>query len=365
MQLEDHLPTITHSSVSNCPGCGADLPLESLACPQCHTLIYARELDTLAREARAFEAASEYSQARELWARSLTRLPHDSKQADWVREHLRALETMQPGALEAQPGQPAKAPHPNWVKRLGPLGPFALLLFKLKGLLFALFKLKFLFSFLIFIWLYVTLFGWPYGVGISVSILIHEMGHYIDVRRRGLKAELPMFIPGFGASVRWMGQGITLAQRAQIALAGPLAGWIAAACCFLLYPYTGAPVWAALARTGAILNILNLIPIWILDGGKAISSLTALERAALLATTLGLWAYTGESIFLFVSAGIAWRIYTYFRHQDDKPQRSDWGTWMYYAALLAALGILLHATPNTIAREGLEYSRGASIYHSR
>ena len=348
------MPIITHSIVTNCPNCGSDLPLGALACPQCHTLIYSRELDSLTREAREHEARSEFAQAKELWNQSLPLLPSDSKQAEWVRERLRSLDQPNPAGSTLEPPQSATAASPAsqpaqshpWVKRLGPLGPFALLLLKFKTLFLLLFKLKFLFSFLFFIALYVGIFGWRYGLGISVCILIHEMGHFIDIKRRGLPAEMPVFLPGFGAYVRWTSLGVTRRQIAQISLAGPLAGWIAAAICFLLYGQTGDPLWAALARTGAVLNILNLIPVWVLDGGQAAGVLGAVERAALLATALGLWFYTGEGIFFFVTAGFTWRLFT-----KDKPQQSDWGTWAYYAALLVALAVILHAAPNTLANQ--------------
>jgi Zn-dependent protease len=344
------LSTITHSLVSNCPSCGSDLPLGALACPECHALIYSVRLDQLARDAKALEAKGGFPQARELWATSLTLLPQDSTQATWVKDHLRALELTQSGLPESTSGRQATnpPPTPNWIKRLGPFGPIALLLLKFKTLIFALFKLKFLFSFLFFIALYVGIFGWRYGLGISVCILIHEMGHFIDIKRRGLPAEMPVFLPGFGAYVRWTSLGVTRRQIAQISLAGPLAGWIAAAVCFLLYAQTHDPIWAALARTGAFLNILNLIPVWMLDGGQAASVLSAVERAALLAAALGLWLYTGEGIFVFVAAGATWRLFT-----KDKPQQSDWGTWAYYVALLVALAVILHAAPNTLANRGI------------
>ena len=346
------MSTITHSLVRNCPNCGSELPLGALACSQCHVLIYGVRLDQLAKDARALEARGSFPQARELWATSLTLLPHDSKQAAWVKEHLVALDQAQAGGPESASGPQAasKPPAPNWVKRLGPLGPFALLLLKFKTLFFALFKLKFLFSFLFFIALYVGMFGWRYGLGISVCILIHELGHFIDIKRRGLPAEMPVFLPGFGAYVRWTSLGVTRRQIAQISLAGPLAGWIAAAVCFLLYGKTGDPIWAALARTGAFLNILNLIPVWMLDGGQAAGVLSLAERAALLAAALGIWSYTGEGLFFFVAAGATWRLFT-----KDKPEHSDWGTWIYYVALLIALAVILHATPNSLAGRGLAW----------
>jgi Zn-dependent protease/uncharacterized Zn finger protein (UPF0148 family) len=356
------LSIITHSIVTNCPNCGSDLPLGSLACPNCQALIYSRELDALARKAHAHETNAEYAQARELWNTSLSLLPPDSNQAEWVRERMRALDNQNAAkqtSLTAQPvpasqsTKPVPPPTQNWVKKLGPLGPFALLLLKFKTVLLFAFKLKFLFSFLFFIALYVGIFGWRYGLGISVCILIHEMGHYIDIKRRGLPAEMPVFFPGLGAYVRWSGLGVTRRQIAQISLAGPLAGWIAAAICFLLYAQTGDPIWAALARTGAVLNILNLIPIWILDGGQAVGALGIVERAALLATSLGLWYYTGEGIFFFVAAGITWRLFTAFTSREGKLPQTDWSTCLYYVALLVALGVILHAAPNTLANQNM------------
>jgi Zn-dependent protease len=360
--------TITHAAIQKCPSCGSDLPLGALACPNCHTLVYSVRLDQLARDAKALEARGLYPQARELWATSLTLLPHDSKQAAWVKDRLSALTQVtaqaeiqaQPAAIEpssvSNPPKlaPPPAPHPNWVKRLGPLGPLALFLLKFKTLFLLLFKLKFLFSFAVFIFLYVGLFGWRYGLGISACILIHELGHFIDIKRRGLPAEMPVFLPGLGAYVRWNALGITRRQVAQISLAGPLAGWVAAAICFLLYAHTGDPLWAALARTGAVLNTLNLIPIWMLDGGQAITPLAATERAALLTVTLGLWYYTSEGIFFFVAAGIAWRLFT-LRSREESPEQPDWITWAYYVALLVALAVMLHATPNPIANQGMNY----------
>ena len=311
------------------------MTLGAVACPSCHTLVYSSELAALAKEAKSLEAAKKMHEAREAWNRSLAMLPPDSKQAEWVREHMSALEL----AAAAPPADNTAKQH-LWARRLGPLGPIAIVLAKSKGLFLAIFKLKFLFSFASFLAIYASLFGWRYGVGIGVCILIHEMGHYIDIKRRGLPAEMPVFLPGLGAYVKWNALGVTLRQIAQISLAGPLAGWIAAACCFLIYFQTHNPIWAALARTGAILNILNLIPVAILDGGKAANALGQVERMGLLAAALALWLYTTENIFFLVSAGVVWRLFT-----KDKPAQDDWNTWFYYVALLAALGVVLHATP--------------------
>jgi Zn-dependent protease len=338
---------ITHSVIRNCPNCETETQLGSVACAECHTLLYGNELQSLAQQAQKLEAAGDAAQARELWNRSLSLLPPESRQATWVREKMQALESNKPAAPK---------PTPAWVKKLGPFGPLALLLLKGKTLIFALFKLKFLFSFIAFAWIYAVLFGWRFGVGFAVALLIHEMGHYIDIRRRGLQAELPVFLPGLGAFVRWTGTStiagqpapnVSRRQRAQVALAGPLAGWIAAAVCFLIYTKTIDPLWAALARTISWMNIMNLIPIWILDGSRAMDALDRVERSALLALTLTLWFFTGEGVFLLVAAGITYRLFT-----RDRPPKPSWNTWAYYAAVLIALSVVLHFVPNSLVQPG-------------
>lgn len=329
------LATLTPSVIRECPQCRHELVLGATACPECHTLIYGAQLSTLARDAKDLADKGEYPQARETLNRALPLLPPDSKQAEWVRDQIRALEIAQ-----AKKDQSATQHSHTWAKRLGPLAPLALFLAKSKTLLLAIFKFKFLFSFFWFIVLYAGMFGWRFGLGIAVSILIHEMGHYIDIKRRGLPAEMPVFLPGLGAYVKWDALGVTLRDRAQISLAGPLAGWVAAGLCYWIYARTHMPVWAAIAHTGAVLNILNLIPIWVLDGAKAVDALGQLERLGLVTLTLGLWFYTRENILLFVTAGLVWRLFT-----KDKPFKEDWSTWFYFAALLAILALTLHAVP--------------------
>lgn len=325
----------THLVITHCPGCGQELAFGALACPSCHTLVYGEELNALSGEAKSWEAKRDIGRARETWMRMLGMLPHDTKQAEWVRDHLQALEASVPAASE-----PQSSSTPAWAKRLGPLVPIAMVLAKSKGLLLAIFKLKFLLSFFSFLGVYVALWGWRFGVGFAVCILVHEMGHYIDIKRRGLPAEMPVFLPGLGAFVQWKTLGVTRRQIAQVSLAGPLAGWLAAAGCVLIYHRTHDPLWAGLARTGLVLNLLNLIPVWALDGSQAMNALGLVERLGLLAVTLGLWIYTGTGIFFFMAAGICWRLYT-----KDKPAQSDWGTWFYFAALLFALGVTLKALP--------------------
>jgi len=309
------------------------LPLGVLACDQCHSLVHSEELVRISTRAKALEEQDQLLQAREEWLKALSLLPSSSTQAEWIRGQAYKL------ALAAKVAPPPEEKH-SWARKLGPLAPIAIILAKSKTLLLAIFKLKFLFSLFAFMGVYWALFGPAFGVGLAVLILVHEMGHYIDIRRRGLPADMPVFLPGLGAYVRWQALGVTRQTRAAVSLAGPLAGFLGAAVCAFLWHRTGNGLWAALARISAGLNILNLIPIWVLDGGQAAAALSKTERLVLLTACLVLWLFVGESLFVLVAAGVAYRLFT----KDLPPQPSP-AIAAYFVGVLVALGVLIHQIP--------------------
>ena len=309
----------------------------ALVCQQCHALVHSEELDRLAADAKALEAKGDLRGARERWLAGLYLLPRTSKQYDWIKEHAHTLEA---AADEAQLPEPMDN---KWAKRLGPVGPIAILLAKGKTILFALFKLKFLLSFAAFIGLYWAMWGMKFGIGFAVLILLHEMGHFIDIKRRGLPADMPVFLPGLGAYVRWQAMGVPLETRAEVSLAGPLAGFFVAVGCAVLWWQTGNPLWAGLARAGAGLNLLNLIPVWILDGGQAVLALSKMERIILLTACLALWLVLGESMFFLVALGAGYQVF----FAGDLPPHPSRATTIYFVAVLTGLGVIIHLMPGT------------------
>jgi len=275
-------------------------------------------------------------QARDEWSKALQLLPPHATQTEWVRSQIAKLDLL-------LRNQPNPKPKNEWARRFGPLAPLLLLLSKGKFLLTAIFKLKFLLSFFAFLAVYWSLFGAKFGIGFVVLILVHEMGHYVDIRRRGLPAEMPVFLPGLGAYVRWEAMGVTRATRAAISLAGPLAGFLGAAVCFYLWKQTGSPIWAALARASAWLNLLNLIPVWVLDGGQAALALSRVERWILLFLALFLWVQLSENVFFLIAAGIVYRFIT-----KDLPPLPAPRVTVYYACVLVGLGVLLYLVPGPL-----------------
>ena len=331
------MSSITPELIRNCRRCARELTPGALVCDHCHALVHSEELDRLASEAKALEASGDLRPARERWLAGLNFLPRTSKQYDWIKQHARDLE------IAADQARVPGPPDNKWAKRLGPVGPIAILLAKGKTILFALFKLKFLLSFAAFIGLYWAMWGMKFGIGFAALILLHEMGHFIDIKRRGLPADMPVFLPGLGAYVRWQAMGVPLETRAAISLAGPLAGFLTAVACAVLWWQTGNPLWAALARAGAVLNLLNLIPIWILDGGQAVLALSKMERILLLTACLALWLVLSESMFFLVALGAGYQVFL----AGDLPPHPSRATTIYYVAVLTALGVIIHLMPGT------------------
>jgi Zn-dependent protease len=147
---------------------------------------------------------------------------------------------------------------------------------KLKALLFLLPKVKLLTTsatMLVSVAAYALFWGWSFAVGFVLLLLVHEMGHVIQLRREGIKASAPMFIPFLGAVVAAKSLGKDALAEARVGLAGPVLGSLGALACALVGAATGSEFWLALAFTGFFLNLFNLIPVVPLDGGRAMAAM--------------------------------------------------------------------------------------------
>ena len=297
-------------------------------------MVHARRLEELSASARAHEERKELVAAHSDWQAALELLPADSSQAAWVRAKL--AELFQLIRTEA-----AKGDSPAWTRKLGPFAPIALFLLKGKFFL-SLLKLKFLLSFATFAGIYWALYGAWFGVGLAVLILVHELGHFVEVRRRGLSADLPMFIPGFGAYVRWTAVGVTPETRALVSLAGPLAGALGALFCVLLWLDTRQGLWIGLASFSAFINLMNLIPVWSLDGGQAIAAINRTGRIGIAIAAVLFAAFFSQPMLLLVAGGAVYRAFEKGL-AADMPANN--GVTAYFMVLVAALGYLATLAP--------------------
>ena len=121
---------------------------------------------------------------------------------------------------------------------------------------------------------YGWLFGFTFAIGFVLLLLVHEMGHVIQLRREGIKASAPIFIPFLGAVIAAKSLGKDAAAEARVGLAGPILGSIATLVPLGIWLATGSEFWRALAYLGFFLNLFNLLPVVPLDGGRAMAALS-------------------------------------------------------------------------------------------
>jgi Zn-dependent protease len=177
-----------------------------------------------------------------------------------------------------EPEPEAESGQRSWIKRkLGAAGAaLAALLAKLKLLLLVLPKLKLLITFgsmLVSVVAYSLLFGWNFAVALVLLIFVHEMGHVIALRREGIRASAPTFIPFLGAVITSRSLGDNALAEARVGLAGPILGSVGSLVALLIYGATGSDFWRAVAFFGFYLNLFNLIPVSPLDGGRAMAAM--------------------------------------------------------------------------------------------
>jgi Zn-dependent protease len=115
---------------------------------------------------------------------------------------------------------------------------------------------------------YSWIFGWRYAVGFVLLIFFHEMGHFLAAKQRGLNVSAPTFIPFVGAWIQLKEQPMNVETEAYVAFAGPVVGTVAALACYFYGRETGNSLLLALAYSGFMLNLFNLIPMSPLDGGR-------------------------------------------------------------------------------------------------
>jgi len=127
---------------------------------------------------------------------------------------------------------------------------------------------------LLSIGIYAMQWGWKFAVGFVLLMFIHECGHILAARRFGLKVSAPMFIPFVGALILLKDSTRNAWVEAWVGISGPLLGTFGAACCHLVYLWTGEAFYGGLAFTGYFLNLFNLAPIGFLDGGRIVTAIS-------------------------------------------------------------------------------------------
>lgn len=198
-------------------------------------------------------------------------------------------------------------PKPWWKRAFSAVAAVAITIFsfgaKLKGVLLLLPKLKFAttgISMVVSIGAYTLIWGLPFAIGFVLLLFVHEMGHVWQLRREGIKATAPLFIPFLGAAVGMKQLPNDAAAEARVGLAGPILGSIGVLVPLGLYFASGDPFYRALAFVGFFINLINLIPVLPLDGGRAVGALSPWVVFAGFAGFLVLMLFYFSPIMLLV-----------------------------------------------------------------
>jgi Zn-dependent protease len=176
---------------------------------------------------------------------------------------------------------PRPAPVRNLRRRIGgALAALGALIVKffgaIKGLLLLVPKLKLLTTAgtaLVSVAAYSLFWGWTFALGFVVLLFVHEMGHVIQLRREGIKATAPMFVPFLGAFISAKSLGENALAEARVGLAGPIVGSVGAGACLVIGDAANSDFFRALAYIGFFLNLFNLLPVVPLDGGRAMAAM--------------------------------------------------------------------------------------------
>jgi Zn-dependent protease len=311
----------------NCPDCGSGVSTNRLSCPVCQRLLHRDELEDLAVEAKRARENGAVEDEISAWRQALELLPQNSSQYESIAQRAAELSrrldrgpprTSESGANERSRLGDTKTLRRHW-KWTG-FGALALLAWKLKAVLaFLLTKGKLIlagltksgtfFSMLLAFGVYWTAFGWKFALGLVVSIYIHEMGHVSALHRLGIATSAPMFIPGVGAFVRMGQYPLDGREDARVGLAGPIWGLVAALVALGLYMASGAPIWGAITRVGAWINLFNLLPVWQLDGSRGFRALSRAQGFLVAATMGAMWLFTKEGLLVLLLIAACWRAF--------------------------------------------------------
>lgn len=334
--------------------CGTELPPELLACPGCRRLVHAAALKERVAAADGLEAEGDVRGALGELREALELLPAGSRQhalvgdrvarlSDRIDSGVPAVPSPVPEGVTAAPESPEPGRWGVAWKVGSAAGAIGLLVWKFKFvvvflatkaklLVLGLSKSTTLLSMILSLGVYWSLWGWRFALGLVLSIYVHEMGHISALRRFGIRATAPMFIPGLGAMVRMKQYPHTVREDARVGLAGPIWGLGAAIAVLVAYAVTRHPLLAAVASVGAWINLFNLVPFWTLDGGRGFRALSRGQRWIVVAVIAAVFAVSQEGMLALL--GIAAIVQAF---GSGAPNLGDRRTLLEYTALVVCL----------------------------
>ena len=235
-------------------------------------------------------------------------------------------------------------------KLVAPIVALGFLIVKFGGLLLKLKVVTTGLSMAVSIAAYAWIWGLPFAIGFVILILVHELGHVFELRRQGVPASAPLFIPFLGAVIGMKELPDDAWAEAKVALAGPILGSVGALACWIAAEAAGSELLMALAFVGFFLNLFNLIPIVPLDGGRAAGALHPALWFVGLLMMVGLVVVSFNPLLLIIVVLGGLDLWRRWRERGDAgdyyrltiAQRA--AVAVVYLGLVAALAVGMSAT---------------------
>jgi Zn-dependent protease len=200
---------------------------------------------------------------------------------------------------------------------------------------------------------YSFIFGWKYAAGFIVLLFVHEMGHYIAARQRGLAVGLPTFIPFVGAWVNLKDLPHDAETEAYVGLGGPLLGTVGAIAVYFLARETDSHWLLAVAYSGFFLNLFNLIPISPFDGGRITAVLSPRIWLLGVPVLLALFWWRPSPMLLLMALLAAPQAWKAWKWRGDEPEAQTyyavptaqkWEYGLIYLGLAGFLAVMAYDT---------------------
>ncbi|MBI2263920.1 MAG: site-2 protease family protein [Armatimonadetes bacterium] len=204
------------------------------------------------------------------------------------------------------------------------------------------------------VWLYATVWGFPYALGFVLLIFVHEMGHVLALRWRHVAGTVPVFIPFVGAFVALKEMPKNAQVEAEVSLAGPLLGTVGALFCQALFWVSGNPLYLSLAYVGFFLNLFNMLPVLPLDGGRVVGAISPkLWAVGLILCAVFLFVRPNLILLILVALSLP-RFFSLWKMSPGEadyyhvPARSRLILSSVYFGLAALLGVLMVESHQTL-----------------
>jgi len=204
---------------------------------------------------------------------------------------------------------------------------------------------------LISVFAYALIFGVWYAVGFVLLIFVHEMGHYLAARQRGLNVGLPTFIPFVGAWIAMKDMPRNVEVEAYVGLAGPVVGTLGALACYYLARYYDSNLLLALSYAGFFLNLFNLIPLSPFDGGRVTAIISPRVWLVGVPIMIAFFFYHPSPMFILIAIIAVPQVIKAIKYDSKAPENIEyysvttatkWKYGSYYMMLIVFLSAMTY-----------------------